>query len=80
MGHIVEGSEYGGVFRRGVHSAGADVDACHTEPVRQGAPWAFIAVMGVTGAGKSTFIREVSGDDNVVVGNGLKSCSCYLHA
>lgn len=39
-----------------------------------GAPWAFIAIMGVTGAGKSTFIRTASGDESVVVGDGLKSC------
>lgn len=42
------------------------------------APWAFIAVMGVTGAGKSTFIRTASGDESVVVGDGLKSCTCSL--
>lgn len=42
--------------------------------VKDGAPWALIAVMGVTGAGKSTFIREVSGDQTVVVGDGLESC------
>ena len=39
-----------------------------------GAPWAFIAVMGVTGAGKSTFIRTASGDDSILIGHGLKSC------
>lgn len=46
------------------------------EPVKAGAPWALIAVMGVTGSGKSTFIRRVSGDDTIVVGDGLKSCWC----
>ena len=30
--------------------------------------------MGVTGSGKSTFIRQVSGDSSVVVGDGLESC------
>ncbi|KAK5222752.1 hypothetical protein LTR72_005589 [Exophiala xenobiotica] len=32
-----------------------------------------VAVMGATGAGKSTFIRRVTGNDTVVVGDGLKS-------
>ncbi|KAK5719923.1 hypothetical protein LTR15_007196 [Elasticomyces elasticus] len=47
-------------------------------PVRAGAPWATIAVMGVTGAGKSTFIRTVSGDSSVVVGDSLRSCTSEL--
>lgn len=34
-----------------------------------------IAVMGVTGSGKSTFIRKASGLDDVEVGEGLASCS-----
>ena len=34
-----------------------------------------IAVMGVTGAGKSTFIRTVTGREDVVVGDGLQSCT-----
>lgn len=32
-----------------------------------------IAVMGVTGAGKSSFIRRVTADDRVEVGAGLQS-------
>ncbi|KAJ9504307.1 hypothetical protein H2202_000363 [Exophiala xenobiotica] len=32
-----------------------------------------VAVMGATGAGKSTFIRRVTENDTVVVGDGLKS-------
>lgn len=40
----------------------------------EGAPWAFIAVMGVTGAGKSTFIKWASGNSDVVVGHDLESC------
>ena len=36
----------------------------------------YIAVMGVTGAGKSTFIRTASGLDEVDVGHDLKSCRC----
>jgi GTPase len=32
-----------------------------------------VAVMGATGAGKSTFIKMVSGRDDVVVGNTLSS-------
>ena len=34
-----------------------------------------IAVMGVTGAGKSTFIKTVSGRNDVVVGDNLSSGS-----
>lgn len=32
-----------------------------------------IAVMGVTGAGKSTFVKSVTGRDDIVVGHGLLS-------
>jgi hypothetical protein len=32
-----------------------------------------VAVMGVTGAGKSSFIRKVTGNDEVRVGEGLQS-------
>jgi ABC-type branched-subunit amino acid transport system ATPase component len=32
-----------------------------------------IAVMGVTGVGKSTFIKTVSGRDDVVIGDSLFS-------
>jgi ABC-type sulfate/molybdate transport systems ATPase subunit len=37
----------------------------------------YIAVMGVTGAGKSTFIRIASGLEGVDVGHDLKSCECW---
>lgn len=40
-----------------------------------GAPEAWIAVMGVTGAGKRTFIQTASGDPTVEIGHGLKSCT-----
>jgi ABC-type lipoprotein export system ATPase subunit len=33
-----------------------------------------IAVMGMTGAGKSTFIQKASGLDAVKVGHDLESC------
>lgn len=36
-------------------------------------PEVVIAVMGITGAGKSTFIKLVTGRDDVVVGNRLSS-------
>lgn len=36
-------------------------------------PEIVVAVMGVTGAGKSSFIRRLTGNDEVVVGNGLQS-------
>lgn len=45
-----------------------------------------IAVMGVTGAGKSTFIKTVSKRNDVVVGDSLSSGSstspsqCYIRA
>lgn len=42
--------------------------------VHPGAPWAFIAVMGVTGAGKSTFIQWASRSDEIQIGHGLESC------
>jgi 50S ribosomal subunit-associated GTPase HflX len=32
-----------------------------------------VALMGATGAGKSTFIRRVTSDDTVVIGDGLQS-------
>ena len=34
----------------------------------------FIAVMGVTGSGKSTFVQLATGSDEAVVGDGLASC------
>lgn len=40
----------------------------------RGAPWAFIAVMGVTGAGKSTFIQWASGSSEIQIGHDLESC------
>jgi Fe-S cluster assembly ATPase SufC len=36
-------------------------------------PKLMIAVMGVTGAGKSSFIKTVTGRDDVGVGHGLRS-------
>ena len=33
-----------------------------------------IAVMGVTGSGKSTFIKRVTGSEEVVIGKDLTSC------
>jgi putative ribosome biogenesis GTPase RsgA len=33
-----------------------------------------IAVLGVTGAGKSTFINRARGDDEMKVGHGMLSC------
>ncbi|KAJ5176313.1 uncharacterized protein N7482_002190 [Penicillium canariense] len=42
------------------------------------APWVLIAVMGVTGAGKSTFIQTVSQSTDVVIGHGLESCTSEI--
>jgi hypothetical protein len=36
-----------------------------------------IAVMGVTGVGKSYFVEKATGE-NVVIGDGLRSCMCTL--
>lgn len=33
-----------------------------------------IAVMGMTGSGKSTFIQKLTGTTEVTVGDGLHSC------
>ncbi|WYZ36266.1 hypothetical protein EsH8_XII_000016 [Colletotrichum jinshuiense] len=38
-----------------------------------GEDWPIIAVMGVTGAGKSTFISELVNNKNVIIGHTLKS-------
>jgi len=37
-------------------------------------PIVFIAVMGVTGAGKSTFISLASEIDKIEIGHDLRSC------
>ncbi|KAF8466338.1 hypothetical protein BDZ91DRAFT_168767 [Kalaharituber pfeilii] len=34
-----------------------------------------IAVMGVTGAGKSTFIQTITGDQRITIGHNLESCT-----
>ncbi|KAH8800295.1 P-loop containing nucleoside triphosphate hydrolase protein [Xylogone sp. PMI_703] len=39
-----------------------------------------IAVMGVTGSGKSTFIKTISGRDDVIVGNNLTSETSEVRA
>jgi hypothetical protein len=38
----------------------------------------FIAVMGVTGAGKSNFIRLACGDEKIEVGHDLNSCKLFV--
>lgn len=40
----------------------------------------FIAVMGVTGAGKSTFIRTASQLDEVAIGHDFKSCTASVNS
>jgi putative ribosome biogenesis GTPase RsgA len=32
-----------------------------------------VAVMGMTGAGKSSFIKKLTGNEDIVVGDGLES-------
>jgi predicted GTPase len=36
-----------------------------------------IAVMGITGAGKSTLIKQITGQD-VEIGDGLEACTSFL--
>jgi hypothetical protein len=38
----------------------------------------YIAVMGVTGAGKSTFISTVTGNDSIEIGEDLRSCQGHI--
>lgn len=38
----------------------------------------FIAVMGVTGSGKSTFIQTATGSDDVHIGHTFKSCKLQI--
>ena len=38
----------------------------------------FVPVMGVTGAGKSSFCRLAAGRDDVEVGHDLHSCELHL--
>ena len=37
-------------------------------------PPIIVAVMGMTGVGKSTFIRSLTKDQNIKVGKGMRSC------
>ncbi|CVL05382.1 uncharacterized protein FMAN_10770 [Fusarium mangiferae] len=39
-----------------------------------------IGVMGVTGSGKSTFVRTASGNNNVIVGHSLEACTQEITA
>ncbi|KAK2733110.1 hypothetical protein FQN57_002302 [Myotisia sp. PD_48] len=43
-------------------------------------PKIFIAVMGVTGAGKSTFIQTATGSDDISIGHTFKSCTAAVAA
>ena len=36
-----------------------------------------IAVMGVTGAGKTTFVSRVTGETDLEIGHGLRSCTAH---
>ena len=47
--------------------------------VRPGAGDILIAVMGVTGSGKSHFCRAATGDDDIDVGDGLESCNFHRY-
>ncbi|KAF5704861.1 P-loop containing protein [Fusarium globosum] len=46
----------------------------------KGQPTMLIAVMGVTGSGKSTFVRTASGNDRVTVGHSLEACTQEINA
>ncbi|KAF8466339.1 P-loop containing nucleoside triphosphate hydrolase protein, partial [Kalaharituber pfeilii] len=39
-----------------------------------------IAVMGVTGAGKSTFIQTITGDKKITIGHNLESCTQVIQS
>ncbi|CRL21568.1 GTP-binding protein, HSR1-related [Penicillium camemberti] len=43
-----------------------------------GAPWVLIAVMGLTGTGKSTFIQTATQSPEVIVGHDLESCTSEM--
>jgi hypothetical protein len=43
-------------------------------PQAQGRRYAYIAVMGITGSGKSSFIKAATGYPGVVVGDSLNGC------
>lgn len=45
-----------------------------------GAPWVLIAVMGLTGTGKSTFIQTASESPEVIIGHDLESCMYHERA
>ncbi|KAF5620236.1 P-loop containing protein [Fusarium sp. NRRL 52700] len=46
----------------------------------KGQPTMLIAVMGVTGSGKSTFVRTASGNNKVTVGHSLEACTQEINA
>lgn len=58
-----------------------DADRTHPEtdlpPVESlsKGPDVYIAVMGITGAGKSTLIKHLSEDSNVKIGHSMRSCT-----
>ncbi|KAF8423556.1 P-loop containing nucleoside triphosphate hydrolase protein [Tirmania nivea] len=43
-----------------------------------GPPPVFIGVMGMTGAGKSTFIKKLTGDQDIQIGTRLRSCTKFI--
>ena len=45
---------------------------------RSSTPEVVVAVMGVTGAGKSSFIRRVTENEEVLIGTGLRSSKFFL--
>ena len=49
-------------------SRALDIDGSQTTPI-------LIAVLGVTGAGKTTFISKATGRNDLKIGSGLKSCT-----
>ncbi|KAJ6024302.1 hypothetical protein N7540_005099 [Penicillium herquei] len=47
-------------------------------PSISGAEWVTVAVMGVTGSGKSTFIKIATGSPDVEIGHSLESCTSEM--
>ena len=59
--------------RFGEEQAETRADSSSDTSIEQTSEEVVIAVMGVTGSGKSTFIRTMTGNDSVHVGHGLES-------
>ena len=55
-------------------SESSELDNCHTPASDDMEDITAIAVMGVTGSGKSNFIKHATNSDRIKVGHSLQSC------